>query len=36
MRENGPGLIRLGFGAGLAREFWRANFKIWFLVFLGF
>lgn len=25
MRENGLGLIRLGFGAGLAREFWRAR-----------
>ena len=37
MRENGQGLIRRGLaGAGLAREFWRANFKIWFLVFLGF
>ena len=32
MRENGPGLIR----RSLAREFWRANFKIWFLVFWAF
>lgn len=37
MRENGLGLIRRGLaGAGLAREFWRANFKIWFLVFWAF
>ena len=31
MRENGQGLIR----RGLARV-WRANFKIWFLVFWAF
>lgn len=37
MRENGLGLIRRGLaGAGLAREFWRANFQIWFLVFWAF